>query len=418
MRIPMKHTLAGGLLTLAVATVVIFQNCAKAKFNDPNTRYSAMAMGMCQECGDDSGRGLSCRPSKEEPFSQCIFESCNPGFKFEDFKCVPVVCQPGAIANCAVAHGDGRMTCNQNGQGYGACVALDCETGFTLASGACIAVEVPQQTPPPVATETPTPAPTPLCVAGTHRDCSTSSTNGTQTCNVEGSGYDACVLGDCKQGYNKEGGGECIANICEPATVTPCTVGAGVGFKTCNSQGAGWGACEINGCQQGYTLINGVCTVQICMPGEESVCEFANGSGTKICNQDGVDYGSCTLIGCQRGYFPENGQCLEQKCTPSSQDTCVGDGGTGVKYCYENGRGHGPCHLNSCDPGFKLKNGQCVTEDSCEAGETLACTQQFGTGVRTCNTSSHKLGPCELNACNPGYQLVSQGGVNACKKIK
>lgn len=408
MRNSAKFTLTGTFLLLATVTVFIFQNCAKAKFVDPDPVHSAMALGICQRCGDETGRGSQCRASKNDTFSVCLFESCNPGFKIAGVKCIPVVCEAGSIANCAVNHGEGRMTCNANGEGYGTCVAADCENGFSLTGGICVAVVEPEDN---------TPVTTPICVAGTHRDCSTESTSGAETCNEQGSGYGTCVLGSCKAGYNNQAGGECVANVCEPSTVTPCSVGAAVGFNTCNSQGAGWGVCEINGCQQGYNLKNGVCEIPVCTPGLESVCEFANGSGVKTCNQDGTDYGSCTLMGCQQGYYQENGQCWENKCTPSSQDTCVGESGAGVRYCYENGRGHGPCQLTSCDPGFKLKNGQCVTEDSCDAGETLACTQQFGTGVRTCNTNSHKLGPCELTACNQGYALVNQNG-NACKKIK
>lgn len=434
MRKPFKLTaISGVLMVVAAVTVVVFQNCAKAKFVDPDTRHTALTMGICQECGDASGKGITCRPSKDEPFPACVLESCNQGYQFDNFKCLPVVCEPGTLATCTVPHGEGRMTCNANGRGYGTCHALDCETGYTLSAGTCVAVEGPETQSEPTPTPTPTPeengspSPTPtatptmtpvaICLPGTHRDCSTDSTFGSQTCNEQGTDYGACVLGVCKGGYNNQAGGECVLNTCEPGSVTPCTAGAAVGLKTCTSQGAGWGACEINGCQQGYTLIDGVCTVQVCTPGTESVCEFAYGSGVKICNQNGTDYGACNLLGCQSGYYKENGKCLEQKCTPSSQDTCVGESGTGVKFCYENGRGHGPCQLTACDPGFKLKGGQCVSVDSCDAGETLACTQQFGTGVRTCNTNSGKLGPCELTACNPGYELVNQNG-NACKKIK
>jgi hypothetical protein len=427
MRITAKWLWSFGFVASAIIAVVVFQNCAKAKFNDPNPRYSLMTMGMCQECGDNTGRGIACRASKQDAFPACVIESCFPGYKYDGGKCVPVICEAGTIANCPVPHGDGRMTCNPSGQGYGTCSAVDCESGYTLTNGACVAVEGPLSLPTPTPTPSPfpeeTPVPTPtatpvlVCTPASHRDCSSDSTFGIQTCSDDGAVYGNCVFGDCKPGYNKADGGECVPNICEPSTITPCTIGAAVGFKTCNSQGAGWGVCEINGCQQGYVLKDGVCTVQVCTPGQQSVCEFANGSGTKTCNQDGTNYGPCNLVACTRGYSNQEGQCKEQQCVPSSQDICVGESGTGVMYCYENGMGHGPCNLNKCDEGFKLNAGQCVANDYCNAGETLACTQQFGTGVRTCDTNSHKLGPCELTACNPGYQLVNQNG-NACKKIK
>lgn len=389
----------GGALT-AISLFFFFQNCAKSKFVDPDPRHSVLALGICKVCSDESGTGLNCRENINSAFAGCHYESCNSGYQMNlQNQCVPVVCTPGAIANCAVDHGEGRKTCNENSQGYGACSATDCESGFVLLAGQCI-------------TETP------FCIAESHRDCSTDSTFGVETCNAQGTTYDACVFGDCKPGYNRDGGEACVLNACTPEATTPCTVGAAAGLQTCNSAGSGWSSCEINGCQQGYVLKDGVCVVQICTPGSEYVCEFAHGSGIKICNNDGTDYGQCNLLGCQNGYTLENSQCHEQVCVPSSASSCIGESGTGIKYCYENGLGHKPCELNSCDSGFTLKNGQCVAEDSCDDDETSACTQQFGTGVRECNPNSHKLGPCSLTACNTGYQLVNQGGSNACKKIK
>lgn len=392
------------LFVAATLSIVIlafgFQNCAKSKFKDPDHRHTLIAQGFCQTCSDQTGRGLSCRADQISTFSACLYESCNPGYRLENFLCVPVVCESGSIANCAVSHGEGRMTCQNEGLGYSPCTAIDCEPGYTLENGNCVA------------------NPPSLCEPGSHRDCSTESTVGIETCNAGGTAYDTCVYGDCRPGYNNESGNGCEANTCVPQSVTPCSVGAAVGFQTCNSAGSGWGVCEVNGCQQGYVLVNGVCTIQVCTPGEESVCEFAHGSGVKICNQTGADYGACTLQGCETGYAVENGECVEQKCAPSSQETCVGESGTGIKYCYENGKGYGVCHLNKCDPGFKLKQGQCVSEESCDEGETQTCTQQNGTGVRTCDSNNGKLGPCVLTTCNSGYELVTQGGSAACKKIK
>jgi len=378
----------------------IFQNCARAKFVDPDTNHSSFALGLCAHCGDDSGRGVNCRSNTNSAFSACVYESCNPGFLLQNRQCVPVVCTPGSIANCAVEHGEGRMACLGDQNRYGACEAISCAPGFILENNSCVAVA------------------SLACQPGSHRDCSTESTLGVETCNDAGSGYGACQFDDCKAGFNKDNGDTCVPNLCEPNTMTPCTVGAGVGFKSCNSIGSSWGACELNGCQPGYILKDGVCTIQVCQPGEESVCEFHNGSGVKTCNSEGTDYGACVLRGCQHGYGVENGKCLEHTCVPSSQATCQGESGSGIKYCYQNGRGFGPCTLTACDPGFKLKNGQCVINESCEAGETLVCSEQNGSGLRTCNTNSNRFGPCELNDCNPEYELVQQGGSKACKKTK
>jgi hypothetical protein len=450
MRDTIRTKVAIGLIFLATAMGLLFQNCAEGKFIDPDTRHTAIAMGYCQECKDEAGSGLSCRKDTESAFSSCTYEACNPGLLMQGRSCSLVVCTAGSVANCEVGHGEGRRICNAGGVGYGPCTAIECESGFKLSdNNTCIKVEgepdpvdvttttttssttttMPGEeestttstssstTTSTTTTTTTTLTPTdPICVPGGHRDCSTESTYGSEVCNGNGNAYGICKWGDCKPGHSQDGG-VCVPQSCEPSSVTPCTVGAGYGYKTCNSIGSSWGACELNGCQQGYYLKDGVCTVQACVPGSEAVCEFNHGSGVKICNSQGMDYGACQLLACQTGYLLQDNQCLEQSCQPGSIVACVGESGTGLKHCNSNGMGHGACQLNNCDAGFKLKGAQCVSEDSCEDGETVACTHQNGTGLRTCNTSNHKFGPCFIDACNPGYELVSQNG-NACKKIK
>lgn len=415
MRFPGKFKIVAAVVVVTAGLTVLFQNCAKGKFIDPDVRHSAIAMGFCQECKDASGSGLSCRKDTASSFSACMYESCSPGFKAQGAFCVAVVCEAGQTATCEVAHGEGRMTCNQGGLGYGACTAIQCNEGYTLSSGGCVPVnsEHPPTNPPPEEG-----GPPKLCVAGSHRDCGTDSTEGQETCADDGMSYGSCVFGSCKAGYNKENSETCVANTCEPSSVTPCEVGAAYGSKTCNSAGSAFGVCVITGCQQGYTLKDSVCVVQKCTPNSEAVCDFCHGTGTKVCNSEGTDYGSCTLEGCMNGYALLSGQCVEQVCSPGSKANCTGQAGSGKKTCNLNGMGYGSCVLDHCDPHFKLKNGQCVDEDYCDAGEKVACTHQNGTGMKDCNPNAHKFdGPCFITACNPGYVLVNQNG-NACKKIK
>lgn len=388
-----KIAISTVLLTI-VSGLFVFQNCARTHYNDPDPAYSSFVRRQCQLCNDGTGAGLKCADTGDA----CVYESCVSGFELSSKACVPVACEAGAIATCPVPHGEGRMTCETNGKGYGECVALTCDVGFQLQDGACVAVS------------------TAVCEAGTHRDCSTTSTFGTETCNSTGSGYEACVLDACKPGYNKDQSETCVANVCDSNLVTPCTSGAGVGFQTCNSQGSGWGVCVLNGCQPGYNLIDGVCVTQVCTPNEESVCSFDHGTGVKVCGGDGMAYGSCTLVSCETGYTAIDGQCIQQKCVPASATTCQAEGGTGVKYCYQNGQGYGPCGVTTCDPGFKMKNGQCVAENSCDDGETFACTGQNGSGFRACK-NDHTIGPCVMTQCNEGFELVTQGNSPACKAI-
>lgn len=379
-------------ILLAAIVVIVFQNCARSHFNDPDPVYSALVRRQCQVCEDGTGSGLKCADTN----GACVYESCVSGFQLESKACVPVVCEAGTIASCALSHGEGRMTCQPRGDGYATCVAISCDVGFQIQNEACVAVA------------------TAVCVPDSHRDCSSASTYGTETCNAQGSGYDSCVLGACKPGYNLDATDICVANVCDSNTVTPCTAGAGVGFQTCNSQGSAWGACSLNGCQPGYNLIQGVCVTRVCAPNEESVCLFDHGTGTKTCNADGTNYGPCSLVSCETGFSVIDGQCIQQKCVPETTTSCQSEGGSGLKYCYQNGQGYGPCEVTTCDPGFKLKNNQCVSENSCETGETFACTGQNGSGFRSCQ-NNHSIGPCMMTRCNANFELVNQGGSPACK---
>jgi hypothetical protein len=382
---------------LIVAGAIGFQNCAKTKFVDPDHRHTLLAMGLCQLCDDDSGSGIQCRQSEAGSFASCAYESCLPGYKLVGDKCVAVTCEAGAIAGCSVTNGEGRMTCASTGQGYSSCSAINCDVGFVLQDNNCVKVET-------------------VCAANSHRDCSTVTTMGVETCRADGSGYDACVLGDCRSGYVKNDAGECVAVVCEANTVTPCTIGVGTGFQRCNSQGTAWLSCEINGCQSGYVLQDGVCQVQVCSPGTTTTCEFSHGTGEKTCNETGMDYGACTLLDCQAGYTAQDGQCVEQVCSPGSTATCLGESGSGTKICNANGMGYGSCTLTSCDPGFKLKSGQCVRAHSCDIGEKYECSIQNGKGERTC-VDGHMLGPCVAKECKDGYRLVNEGNSPTCKKI-
>src|SRR5262245_34411033 len=115
----------------------VFQNCAKAKWIDPDTKHSAFAMGFCQSCGDESGQGVTCRTNLAASFANCNYESCNSGFQLVDNRCEPVVCEKGAFANCEIPHGQGRKQCNNSGNGYGSCHALECDSGYEIKGNAC-----------------------------------------------------------------------------------------------------------------------------------------------------------------------------------------------------------------------------------------------------------------------------------------
>ena len=67
----------------------------------------------------------------------------------------PGTCTPGSTTPCVVPNGTGVATCLSTGQGYGACVATTCNTGWVLTAGICLLAPGP----------TPSPTPTPPLTA-------------------------------------------------------------------------------------------------------------------------------------------------------------------------------------------------------------------------------------------------------------
>ena len=75
-----------------------------------------------------------------------------------------------------------------------------------------------------------------------------------------------------------------------------------MGFKTCNSAGSGYGACELMTCNGGYNLQATACVADACTPNTSSSCSENNGSGLHVCNAMGTGYGACNLSSCNSGF--------------------------------------------------------------------------------------------------------------------
>ena len=174
------------------------------------------------------------------------------------------VCTPGSAAICYTGPSGtegvgtcaaGTQFCNAEGTGYGACLgevtptqetcgdALDNDCDGTVDDG-CVC----------------TPGSTSACYSGppSTEDVGT-CLSGTQTCNVAGTGYDACVgqvlpvAEVCGDGADNDCDGVSDDGcVCFPQSVTSCyggpagTAGVGVcqaGQQTCNATGTGYGAC-------------------------------------------------------------------------------------------------------------------------------------------------------------------------------
>jgi hypothetical protein len=393
---------------------ITFHNCARAKFFDPDATHSAFALGYCQNCGDETGLGIQCRPNLTASFGPCVFESCSVGYKLENMKCIQVVCENEQVASCPIEHGEGRMVCSNNA--YGSCNAISCENGYELQGNVCVASE-----PPPPGEDPPV---NHACDAGEIRDCSSNNRYGNQACAEDRNGWSACVFGDCKPGNHlEEDGGKCVSNTCTPNERLECTEGVGSGFKTCNSIGSAWGSCIIEDCQAGYRPVEGVCVAQTCEPNKAYACSINGGIGERICNAEGTDYGACTFLACEKNYTLIEGVCQKHTCTPTSQEDCSEGAGSGVHYCYENGMGYGVCQINKCADPFVQRGNSCVAQEYCEAGEKFACydSAKKGSGLRACKDNNNKIGTCELNAqsvCDSGYTLTYNANSSnySCKK--
>ena len=112
----------------------------------------------------------------------------------------------------------------------------------------------------------PTPAPqtpAPVCTAGSTQTCSVVNGVGQRTCNAAGSGYGSCQVVSCNSGYTNQNG-SCVVVIqppiqqpttfCSPNTTRSCSARNGIGIQTCNARGSRYSSCEIQSCNEGYSL--------------------------------------------------------------------------------------------------------------------------------------------------------------------
>lgn len=222
---------------------------------------------------------------------------------------------------------------------------------------------------------------------------------------ADDSSVGACQIQSCDSGYYLENG-VCLQNKCIPSSVSPCMDGVGSGTKSCAMNGSGFSSCQINACNAGYNLQKGVCVANVCEPNGPSVCKEANGTGTKLCNSSGTGYGSCTIASCDSGYNLQNGKCVQNVCNPNSVATCADATGigTGTKTCNAQGVGYGACQVNACAAGYNLQNGVCVM-NACNPNASSVCKSGNGTGTQMCNAVGSGYNACALSSCDAGFNL-------------
>jgi hypothetical protein len=168
-------------------------------------------------------------------------------------------------------------------------------------------------------------------------------------------------------------------------------------------------------CKIGFVSKNGQCVTDSCTLGEIQNCEDLTGTGKKFCTStsEGQIFGSCQMTNCKSGYILQNKVCVKTVrevgiCSPNSSVVCSENNGSGIKTCNMAGSGYGSCAINACNAGYTLTNGVCtVTPKFCSPNSSVVCSENNGSGIKTCNMAGSGYGSCAINACNAGYTLTN-----------
>jgi hypothetical protein len=393
-----------------------------------------------QDCSDSvSNREQTCN-SNGTGFGSCTFSSCKAGNILVNGQCVAQVCSPNSTVTCSIVNGSGAKTCNSDGSVYGACTTGSCNSGYYLSGGTCVAQ---------------------VCNPNTTQACVFMHATGSKTCDSQGASYGSCNTGTtCESGYHYSLG-VCVADTCQPNSISSCSVANGIGSQTCDSQGSAYGSCQVyscnvgfyqsgnlcvaqtctpnstqsctnnhlignqtctaNGssfgscstgttCEAGFYYDNGSCVVQTCSPNTSESCSIPNGTGSHTCSSNGSAYGLCQLATCNSGYYLDHGACVAQQCAPNSMQSCVSNHLMGTQSCNSVGSSYGSCTTtNVCESGYFYSNGSCLAQ-SCSPNSTISCTENNGLGTKTCSNDGSAYGTCAINSCNSGFNKTAVPG--------
>ena len=145
----------------------------------------------------------------------CTASTCVSGFTLSNGTCVAQFCtpnQPSVSQSCTVTNGSGSQTkkCNAQRTGFdlGPCIASQCNSGFTLSNGTCVAqICTPNQ--PSVS-----------------QSCTVTNGSGSQTkkCNAQRTGFELgpCIASQCNAGFTLSNG---TCSVLNGKSCTPCAKG-------------------------------------------------------------------------------------------------------------------------------------------------------------------------------------------------
>jgi hypothetical protein len=94
--------------------------------------------------------------------------------------------------------------------------------------------------------------------------------------------------------------GVCAEDVCTPNSTASCQVTGGTGSMTCNNNGSGYGACTITSCDEGFTLQDGKCQKNSDYCDTQTACTREHGTGLYECKNHKM--GACVLNACESGF--------------------------------------------------------------------------------------------------------------------
>ena len=398
--------------------------------------------GSCQAdiraCSVANGTGI-------ESWGGSAYGACQATLCDTTFHVAGLLCESD-VRGCTVTGGSGTQA--WNGTAFGACSANACDNGYSLLSGACVAVgcgnsvveageacddgnQINTDSCTTVCTvaacgdgfvqaaegcdegNTVTEAcaygetscticdATCASVAGATSFCGDGILAGAETCD-DGNSVDADSCGNsclCGAGFHLEAG-SCVADI------RSCIVANGAGSESWT--GSSYGACQATSCDATFHIAGLLCESDV------QACTVTGGSGTQQWN--GTAFAACVATSCSNGYSLLNGSCVAVGCGNSVVEAGEGcdDGNTdNTDACTSS------CTIAACGDGF-VQSGE-----SCDEGNTVTEACAYGqTSCTVCDATCASVagatafcGDSAVNGtetCDDGNQNGADGCANDC----
>ncbi len=366
---------------------------------------------------------------------QCVAEECVDGYEVFKGKCKAKStdcddgehyysegskCEKNSLENCG-SHGNNCAELSGWKDGDcssgGVCLAIDCDSGYELKSGKCVALTT---CPEGQHLFDGTCEEDSLQHCGNHEtDCTKVTGWGDGSCTNKKCSATACadeyvLNGDkCEARTNCPEGQHLYLGTCESDSIQNC----GGHDKDCTSI-AGWGGgdcvagnCSATACLDGYELNGDKCEALTNCPEAQHIY---NGK----CVDDSVEQCGSDVNNCVKLSGWKSGQCVNQTCVA---DACVSG------YCLNNGQcADGTANSNACG----ISGGacqKCTGNDVCKSGicspvnDTVSCTKNQHVYNNICEDDSlYNCGThgreCKIaNAAPTGQDCVNgQCIVNTC----